>query len=73
MQPEARKNEFRLTDFHTGYKLSLIHIWYEDLYALGRPDCKTFQQAARELRFPDDKKEYFDALEEAARLMKPTD
>ena len=36
---------------------------YEDLYALGGPDCKTFQQAARELALADDKKEYFDALE----------
>ena len=27
MQPEAQKNEFRLTDFHTGYKaVSYTHL-----------------------------------------------
>lgn len=43
---------------------------YEDLYALWGPDWKMFQQAARELELVDDKKEFFDALEEAACFMK---
>ncbi|KAJ1519223.1 hypothetical protein ONE63_011170 [Megalurothrips usitatus] len=38
---------------------------YADLYLLGGPDCKTFQEAACAMGLLDNEKEYSDALQEA--------